>query len=152
MSHPLLITDAHAARGFMFGGSARFTLVSKKTGDRKTYRMKKSKGVEPVYFAQLLTGPDNTADYTYLGFAKYGQSGLIPGRKGNPAHPAYLALNWTMNRLAQGEMPEMLEFWHEGRCSACGRVLTDPVSIERGFGPECAAKFAQLLGGPDGKI
>jgi hypothetical protein len=26
----------------------------------------------------------------------------------------------------------------EGHCSECGRTLTDPVSVERGTGPECA--------------
>lgn len=25
-----------------------------------------------------------------------------------------------------------------GHCSECGRALTDPVSVERGTGPECA--------------
>jgi len=140
MSHPLQIMEADAALDFMFGGSARFTLVSKKTGERKTYRMKKSDGDRPVYFAQLLTGPDNTSDYTYLGFGKYGQSYLVAGKKGNPKHPAFIALNWALRNLGAGHMPDTLEFWHEGRCAAWGRVLTDPVSIERGLGPECASK------------
>lgn len=140
MTHPHLITDPAAALDFMFGGSARFTIVSTKTGTRYTYRFKKSEGERPVYFAQLLTGPDNTADYTYLGFGKYGQSGLIAGGKGNPAHPAFIALNWAMNKMGAGEMPEQLEFWHEGRCARCAKVLTDPASIERGLGPECATK------------
>lgn len=140
MTHPHLITDADAALDFMFGGNARFTLVSKKTGGRKTYRVKKSDGDNPVYFVSLLTGPDNTSDFTYLGFAKYGQSGLIAGGKGNPTHPAFIALNWALNKLGGGEMPEQLEFWHEGRCARCARVLTDPASIERGLGPECAGK------------
>lgn len=26
----------------------------------------------------------------------------------------------------------------QGRCICCNRVLTDPVSLERGYGPECA--------------
>jgi len=140
MSHPHLITDADAALDFIFGGAARFTLVSKKTGTRYTYRMKKSDGERPVYFAQLLTGPDNTADYEYIGFGKYGQSGLIAGRKGNPNHPAYRALDWALHKMGGGEMPEQLEFWHEGRCARCAKVLTDPASIERGLGPECASK------------
>lgn len=29
-----------------------------------------------------------------------------------------------------------------GRCSCCGRELTDPSSVERGIGPICASKFA----------
>jgi hypothetical protein len=27
-----------------------------------------------------------------------------------------------------------------GECTLCGRVLTDPVSIQRGLGPECEAR------------
>lgn len=27
-----------------------------------------------------------------------------------------------------------------GRCGDCGKALTDPESIERGIGPDCAAK------------
>lgn len=140
MSTTHLITDPGAALDFMFGGKARFTLVSKATGKRYTYRVAKSKGERPVYFVSLLTGPSNETDYQYLGFGKYGQSGLIAGGKGNPAHPAFIALNWAMNHLGQGVMPEKLEFWHEGRCAKCARPLTDPESIKRGLGPECATK------------
>lgn len=143
MTHPLQITDPKAALEFMFGGSARFTLVSQKTGDRKTFRVQKKKGEprlgdKPIYFAQLLTGPNNTEDYTYLGYSHGG--GFSSGRKGNPSHPAFKALAWAYGKLARGEMPEQLEFWHEGRCARCARVLTDPESIERGLGPECAGK------------
>jgi hypothetical protein len=27
-----------------------------------------------------------------------------------------------------------------GRCKRCGRLLTDPDSVERGYGPECVKK------------
>ncbi len=144
MTHPHLITDPDAAIEFAFGGNARFTLVSKKTGDRKTFRISKAKDNDDTFFASLLTGPDNTADYTYLGFIKKytddPASGLLSGRKGNPNHPAFEALDWALYHLGQGNAPEQLEFWHEGRCARCARPLTDPVSIERGLGPECATK------------
>jgi hypothetical protein len=29
-----------------------------------------------------------------------------------------------------------------GRCKRCGRTLTDPVSVERGIGPDCWQKEA----------
>ena len=142
MTHPHMITDADAALEFAFGGNARFTLVSRKTGDRKTFRVRKAQDNDGMYFAQLLTGPDNIADYTYLGFIKRtgGSTSLVAGRKGNAAHPAYKALDWALGHLKTGHVPEQLEFWHEGRCSRCARVLTDPASIERGVGPECAKK------------
>jgi hypothetical protein len=66
---------------------------------------------------------------------------LIAGRKGQPAHPAFVALNWALVNLAADIMPAQLEFWHEGRCARCARPLTDPASIEAGFGPECITKM-----------
>lgn len=33
-------------------------------------------------------------------------------------------------------------FRDTGRCEDCGKALTDPVSIERGVGPECIARRA----------
>lgn len=33
-----------------------------------------------------------------------------------------------------------------GRCSCCGRELSDPISIQNGIGPICEQKF---FGGPD---
>jgi hypothetical protein len=140
MSHPNLIADAADALEFVFGGRARFTLVSKETGNRKTFKVSKAKEGDDMFFASLLTGPSNENDYQYIGFIKRPKLGLIAGKKGQPSHPAFVALDWTMRHLETGHMPEKLEFWHEGCCARCGRALTDPASIERGFGPECARK------------
>ena len=71
-------------------------------------------------------------------------SRLIAGRKGSREHPAFTALDWTVKHLASGSMPAQLELWHEGQCARCARPLTDPVSIERGFGPECVKRLAEV--------
>lgn len=140
MSDPHLIAAPADAREFMFGGKARFTLRSLRTGTRYTYRVSKAKDKDSMFFASVLTGPDNGSDYSYIGFFGLPAVGLIPGKKGNPNHPAYKALDWTAKMLAADRMPPELEFWHEGRCARCGRALTDPASIARGLGPECASK------------
>jgi hypothetical protein len=31
----------------------------------------------------------------------------------------------------------------QGRCRRCGRLLTDPASVERGVGPECALRYGK---------
>lgn len=143
-AHPNLITDAADAHAFIFGGKARFTLVSKKTGKRFTYRVTTSKDNPDMHFLSFLTGPDNTdwTAYTYVGFIRTHSthSVVIAGAKGNAAHPAYKAMAWLLNKIEQSNplaMPAGVEFWHEGRCARCAKVLTDPVSIERGLGPEC---------------
>jgi len=139
MTHPHQITDAAAAHAFMFGGKARFTLRSQATGTRYTYRIAKAKDSDSMFFANLLTGSDNTSDYTYIGYSR--GTGFASGAKGQPSHPAFKALAWAEAQLrVAGAMPAQLEFWHEGRCACCGRPLTDPVSIERGVGPECFKK------------
>ena len=146
MTTPNLITDAAAAHQFIFGGRSRFTLVSKKTEKRYTYRVAKAKDSDDMFFASLLVGQNNEQDYEYIGFVKTGSthSELIAGRKGNPNHPAFKGLSWLLSKIENSNpltMPDDVEFWHEGRCARCGRALTDPASIEAGFGPECIGKM-----------
>ena len=142
MTHPHLIADASDAHQFIFGGRSRFTLVSKKTGKRYTYRVAKAKDSDTMFFASLLVGQSNERDYEYIGFVKTGgtHSEVIAGKKGNPNHPAFKGLSWLLSKVENSNplaMPEDVEFWHEGRCARCGRALTDPASIAAGFGPEC---------------
>ena len=145
MTHPHHITDAAEAHAFLYGGKARFTLVSKATGKRYTYRVAAAKDNPHMFFVSLLTGQSNETDYEYIGFLKtMGMtSELIAGRKGNAAHPAFKGLAWLLKQIENSNplaMPETVEFWHEGRCARCARPLTDPASIARGLGPECATK------------
>jgi hypothetical protein len=41
---------------------------------------------------------------------------------------------------ASGKPHAQARFQEESRCGICSRELTDPVSIDRGIGPECYAK------------
>lgn len=34
--------------------------------------------------------------------------------------------------------------FHSGRCGVCGRLLSNPESVERGIGPDCASKYGWL--------
>ena len=52
---------------FMVAGNAIFTVTSKKTGTRFTYRVRKGKDESAPYFVSVLTGSDNESDYRYLG-------------------------------------------------------------------------------------
>jgi hypothetical protein len=133
-------TDAVTARQFMRAGKATVTLVSKKTGNRFTYRLRESED-KACTFVGLLTGPDNTANYQYLG--RISRDVFWAGRK-NPrpgdiakTAPSVVAFDWAWRQVAKGNMPDQLEIWHEGQCGRCGRKLTVPESIANGFGPEC---------------
>lgn len=136
--HPHRITDIAAIKRFVLGGNARFTLVSGKTGTRFTYRVRASE-CGRFRWVNLLTGPDNDSSYEFLGTIfedgsyRHGKRSRVAGEA-----PSAVAFQWFFDVVASGMVPSTLEFWHEGRCGRCGRVLTVPESIATGFGPECA--------------
>jgi hypothetical protein len=138
--HGSQFTSAADARAFVLAGNALFTLVSKKTGTRFTYRVRQSKDGK-VHFVALLNGPDNESDFAYMGtihsdnvFTRTAKSRMSPNA------PSFIAFAWAWKKLSAGQLPEDLEVWHEGHCGRCGRTLTVPASIERGIGPECARR------------
>jgi hypothetical protein len=145
MKHPLQFTDPAAVHAFIFGGRARFTLVSSGTGKRYTYRVAAAKDSDTMFFVSLLTGSSNETDYEYIGYVttQSTYSSVTAGKRGNAAHPAFKGLAWLLRNIESSnplELPDTVEFWHEGRCAKCARPLTDPTSIARGLGPECANK------------
>lgn len=135
--------DAHAVAepaSFVTGGKAFFTLRSVKTGVRYTYRVTANE--KGGWFVSLLSGPDNWANYRYIGFIGQGDRRFRVTAKSTMAATAtpVRAFDWTWTRLAAGRSIDGVEVWHEGKCARCGRKLTVPESIETGFGPECAEK------------
>ena len=95
----------------------------------------------PVYFVALLAGPDNTADYVYLGVLRDGAFRLTKKSRMTYASPPVKAFTWALTRLQAGILPAQLAVWHTGRCGRCARLLTVPESVARGIGPECAGKM-----------
>jgi hypothetical protein len=129
-----LIVDPKAALSYITGGAAEFGLVSARTGQRLDYKI--SRGVSTLLVRYGVA--DN-----YIGYLRATKSGpvLHSGRNGDAQDPAFKALKWLLGALKSGHMPTTVELWHNGRCSRCKRRLTDPESIARGLGPECAAKL-----------
>jgi hypothetical protein len=130
-------------KNYILGGNATVTLVSKRTGDRFTYRVRRAppragqSEDQLPYFVSVLTGPDNQRDYQFIGtiFPDETYRYSYKSQLSNEA-PSVKAWDWTWHNLNT----DRVEVWHEGRCSMCGRALTDPASIERGLGPRCAEK------------
>lgn len=140
-------TDLAAARRFVTAGKALFTLVSERTGARFTFKVKlapkRDENDRDAWFVSVLTGPQNTSDYTYLGMLL--ENGrFIDDRKlriGLDA-PSRKAFRWFWARVNAGSDLHECQVWHEGRCGRCGRLLTVPESIESGLGPVCAGLAA----------
>ena len=147
-------------KNFILGGKAIFTLdlneeyaFSNDLKDHYTFKVNKKLNPDneryPVtYFVSLLTGPDNTSSYTYLGLLDPSTGSIRTTAKSCASGDSLMVrlLNRTLN-LVWNESTEAIttagfDLHHEGRCGRCGRVLTVPESILSGFGPECAGKAA----------
>lgn len=132
-------------RNFILGGKAIFT-VSNGKGDHYTFRVTHKEGnakYGPVWFVSVLSGPDNTASYTYLGMldAEMGVVKLTAKSAFADDSPAVKVLRWAVRQVYdRKELPAGYAIQHNGQCARCARMLTVPESIDSGFGPECMKK------------
>ncbi len=136
---------------FVLAGDATFTITSRKTGTRYTFKVSQNEA-GTMYFVSVLTGPDNWTNYKYFGIIVNGEF-----KFGNPERvkvaataPSAQAFDFFWRHIngqpftlkgteKQVTLAECVEVHHEGKCCRCGRKLTVPSSVESGVGPECAA-------------
>jgi hypothetical protein len=133
---------------FFTAGHALFT-VSNPAGEHYTHKIVRAQENEKYdstpLFVSMLTGPDNTRDYTYMGILSTGINNmclrLTQKSKYAPDTKPVKVFNWVMFRVNSGQgMPAGYSLHHEGRCARCGRLLTVTESVKSGFGPECIEK------------
>lgn len=153
------IADTRMARTFALAGNAIFTMVSKRTGKRFTFKLSRPKDNDnarpqqfgrvtrrPI-FVSVLSGPLNTSDYAYLGQIWEDAEKLVyeVGRKSRVGRdaPSQQAALWLAKALNNPALLDQADIYHAGRCGRCGRTLTVPSSIESGIGPECASRMGE---------
>lgn len=132
---------------FFIAGRAIFTVANETTKKHYTYKIVKKtfeETKEVKFFLNVLTGPDNTSNYTYVGefvpAAQDRQTNVRLTRKS-----PYRADNQIVRVAAwalflaktQTEPPPGYLIQHAGRCGKCGKPLTEPESLKSGFGPTC---------------
>jgi len=140
MTEETRMIDCDQILQFITAGNAYFTLRSQKTGTRYTFRIKKAKDSD-TFFVSCLYGSDNTGDYAYLGIIKNCEFRITAKSRFTLDSPQVKAIVWSFAHIMNADrIPDVLEFWHEGRCGRCGRLLTVPESIASGIGPECAKR------------
>jgi len=150
---------AKLPKQFFIGGNCTFTVkvpeaFASQHGCNLHYTYKiecaepNEKFPNPAHFVKLLTGPNNTEDFSYLGMLNPA-TGEVRLTAKSYAHDTAWSVRIVRRVLAQvfeGEgMPKIIACgWdvdHEGRCGRCGRPLTVPESIEIGIGPDCAEQM-----------
>jgi hypothetical protein len=136
---------------FFSAGAAVFT-VANAEGEHHTFRVSypSKDGVRdetgPLFVGHL-TGPNNDADYSYMGIFDPRAVALRltkASRKRGLSEDAKIVkvFVWVVRMVRAGKsLPEGYTVQHEGMCGRCGRRLTTPASIETGIGPICAEKM-----------
>lgn len=133
---------------FLFAGNSTFT-VSNNKGEHYTFKVESAKNgltnLNPkTYFVKLLTGPDNSNSYTYLGMIKNGRTVLTNKSKYKKESTPLKVINWALNKILNinaSKIPKGYSIDHAGSCGKCGRKLTTPESIKLGLGPVCAGRL-----------
>ena len=144
------------SKQFLTAGEAIFTVEvpeeHRKEGVKPhyTYRVDKveqNAKYPEAYFVKLLSGPDNTSDYSYVGRLDQFVGFVETTAKSKFTHESYpvkllnrvVARVWCDDHAAYEQYG--FKVHHEGKCGRCGRRLTVPESVESGIGPECAKKL-----------
>jgi len=134
---------------FVYAGKAVFVVRNDK-GNAVTVRVRKGvekinprtgKPYDPAYFVSTR---NNNAPWTYLG--------ALPVPTATDRKLKFTAktvindetiqqkriVDWALRVIAgETELPSGYDIHHSGRCGRCSKLLRDPISIERGLGPEC---------------
>lgn len=130
---------------FALAGNATFTVTSRRTGTRFTFKVRESKDHQRHY-VKVLTGSDNENSYSYFGTIFNGvdfRHGRPDATRISPQAPSAIAFAWLWQHI-NADLSQAVEIHHAGKCCRCGRKLTVPESIESGIGPECAQHVAGL--------
>ena len=121
-----------------------FTLVDTLTKTHITYKTVFDKAMDDFTISAKTTGNKyiEIGSFYYSFFlAKTEATWLLSHKEGFHDDPMFTLLLKFYLGLTKKQIPSNIEIWHPCRCRKCKRLLTDPTSIDRGFGPGCAAKM-----------
>lgn len=148
-----LVADAHSRAGRMFtAGDVRVTVTDRDGGDHITIRFKAIQDNREGEGRNWLRVPLNEATHVFIEVPN--ASGDWPDKIGvfyprtgkffedTNADPkriqsAIIAALWLNEGEERRTRVGAYRLQEESYCGVCGRVLTDPESIDRGIGPEC---------------
>ena len=147
------LLDPTAFSKFVTVGLAEFTIVSKGSG--KSYSFitrrcpkKDSKTISPPIWVKMYVskkhGPGRVA--LYMGVIWDNNNGLTyvhnKDRKSYSDCEGIRAFKWVFKH--RDNLPETVDIFYTGRCSACGRKITTPKSIKNGIGPVCMKNLTKV--------
>jgi hypothetical protein len=137
------LTEPEDIKRFLQGKHAVFTLQSSRTDKHLTFQL------DGTALYWMRGGLEGRAEW--LGTLSEDRSCVSELRGAGPLplsisgpYQASAAFRWLHAQLYNHNADKLAQvrFFHEGKCSACGRPLTNPESIQRGLGPICAERLS----------
>lgn len=124
---------------YILGGKSEFTLVQEMEGRspvQSRYRVTVN-DTGNLYFICIWDGKK----YQYQGY--FGLRDRVIKKAKNLLDAevdvvSLKALAWVFSHADR--LPECVHIYHNGKCSRCGRKLTDAESLRTGLGPTCRQK------------
>lgn len=136
-------------RDFILGGTAEFTILQDAVKDKPSYCVKykvvrNDNGTCWFVHTEVTNGSDlvsNGKNLIYQGYLKKDKTFHV-GKKGKQDYnqKAIKGLLWVLTH--SDNMPSIVHVYHHGKCSRCGRKLTDVESLKCGLGPTCRKKLS----------
>lgn len=125
----------------LFAGKTTFTVSNGK--EHYTYKVLQIQDYDR-FIVKVLTGPDNTRNFTYLGMlfsTAETPVKLTQKSKFTPTSLPYKVFCFAQAALCgRIELPKGYSILPSGTCFRCGRELTTPESIKTGYGPVCGGR------------
>lgn len=129
---------------YVLGGRSKFCIMQ---GDRKFWFSVKKAKYGDCYFVSGAEGSSRNLDY--LGGIrvktdmKYGKTPIsyFYSDECKQRGLEYLLDGLYKVLCCKDSQNSKVHVYHDGRCSVCGRALTDFESIQRGIGPTCIQKI-----------
>lgn len=141
------------ARDYCLSGKAVVILVNNLTKQSFKYKIRQDKVNDKLWYVNTLTDNPETSRPYLIGTIRNEYNVYEQARTDYNFYPVREYVQQVQifkdvfkamwQRIARGYWKngsnehEIYEILHDGNCGACGRPLTDPLSISLGLGPVC---------------
>ncbi len=133
---------------YLIAGRSVVTVLNTRTEGRHTYRITApgktaaERAKAEILFVSVLTGPENTSHYTYIGILvrRSGEFKLTAKSRFPRSDKRVAGFTWLMHQALRNRLDRFphVEVRHHNHCGKCARLLTVPESIDTGLGKICA--------------
>ena len=145
--------DKKLTREFIFSGHSVLTCMNTETGKHKTFMIDKSDDGR-VHFFKIRGDKDGVfvpltkdlkkqkKNWVYVGMTlPNGKFITTRGSKVTRDSQSFRSIEWLLRASTEWSLGidkyPQIEVYHEGFCGRCGRPLTNPESVQLGYGPSC---------------